>query len=168
MPVSRKYDYFDDGSAARKLKPQYDEPVRPKVTTSKKTKVASKRVQQAKKRNNASLVAFILSAFTMSMIVIYRFNIINEKNLRVQELKSELEQTETTLVSAQIQVEQSTDLNQIEAYAKQQLGMQKPEKNQTIYVDTSEASKVVSEASNDTTILEKVTNFIRNVINQIF
>ena len=168
MPaVKRVYgDFYEDGSAARKLKLPEKEPLK-KVTPKKVARPQSKRIQAIKKKNNASMVAFILTGFAMSMLIIYRFNIINEKNLKAQSLKSQLEQVDATLVSAQIEVEQNTDLNQIEAYAKQQLGMQKPGKNQTIYVDTSEASRVVS-SKQDTTVLENVINFIRNAINDIF
>lgn len=168
MPASRRYsDFYESGSVARKLKPQRKmEPIK-KVTSKTKTRQQSKRIQAIQKKNNASKVAFILTIFAMSMIIIYRFNIINEKNLKSQSLKKELEQVDATLASAQIEVEQNTDLNKIEAYAKQQLGMQKPGKNQTIYVDTSEASRVV-DVEQDTTILEIVTNFIRNAIKDIF
>lgn len=168
MPASRRYsDFYEDGSAARKLNPkQKKEPVK-KVTSKKKTRQQSKRIQAIQRKNNASMVAFILTGFAMSMIIIYRFNVINEKNLQSQALKKELEQVDASLVSAQMEVEENTDLNKIEAYAKQQLGMQKPSKNQTIYVDTSEASKVVS-TEQETTILESVTNFIRNAIKNIF
>lgn len=168
MPASRRYsDFYEDGSAARKLKPtRRVEPV--KKVTSKTRKVnQNKKMQASKKKNNASTVAFILTGFAMSMIIIYRFNLINEKNLQSQSLKKELEQVDASLVSTQMEVEQNTDLNKVESYAKQQLGMQKPAKNQTVYVDTSEASRVVSTEQNQT-LLESVTNFIRNAIKDIF
>lgn len=168
MPASRRYsEFYEDGSAARKLKPQRI--VEPKKKVTSKTKVVKniKKAKAVQKKNNASTVAFILSGFAMSMIIIYRFNIINEKNLQSQSLKKELEQVDASLVSAQIEVEQNTDLSKIEAYAKQQLGMQKPGKNQTVYVDTSEASRVVSTEQN-MNLLESVTNFIRNAIKDIF
>lgn len=168
MPASRRYnDFYESGSTARKIKPQKRvEPVK-KVTSKPKIKQQSKRIKAIQKKNKVAQVAFILTGFAMSMLIIYRFNVINEKNLKSQTLKKQLEQVDATLASAQIQVEQNTDLNKIEAYAKQQLGMQKPGKNQTIYVDTSEASRVVN-TKQDTTILEIVTNFIRNAIKDIF
>ncbi len=168
MPSSRRYsDFYEDGSAARKLNPERKKAEPVKKVTSKNKKKQSKKMQAKIRRHNASTVAFILAGFAMSMIIIYRFNIINEKNLMSQSLKKELEQVESSVASAQMQVEQNTDLNKIEAYAKQQLGMQKPGKNQTIYVDTSEASRVVS-TKQDTTILERLINFIRNAIKDIF
>lgn len=61
----------------------------------------------------------------MSVIITYRFGLINEKNLEVQNLEKELEIVSSQATTAQIEVDQNTDLNSIEAYAKQQLGMQK-------------------------------------------
>ena len=166
MPTNGRYgDFYESGSAARKLKPQYKkEPVK-KVTS--KTRINNHNKKAVKVRNNVSMVAFILTGFAMAMIIIYRYNVINEKNLKSQALKKELEQVDASLASAQMEVEQNTDLNKIEAYAKQQLGMQKPGKNQTIYVDTSEVNRVVSTEQN-TTILESVTSFIRNALKNIF
>ena len=74
---------------------------------------------------------------------------------------------ESSLLASQIAVEQNTDLNQIEAYAKQKLGMQKPDKNQTIYVDTSKDSSTV-EINNDTNFFEKIKNSITNFLSKIF
>lgn len=168
MPASRRYSqFYEDGSAARKLNPKRRvEPVK-KVTSKTKVVKQNKKAKAVQNKNKVSTVAFILSGFAMSMIIIYRFNIINEKNLQSQSLKKELEQVDASLVSAQIEVEQNTDLTKIEAYAKQQLGMQKPGKNQTVYVDTSEASRVVS-SEQSMNLLESVTNFIRNAIKDIF
>ena len=92
---------------------------------------------------------------------------ISEKNLEVQNLKKELNKVESGLVSSQIDVEQGTDLNKIEAYAKQQLGMQKPDKNQTIYVDTSidEGTTQVEKTLN---VFEKIVENIKDAIAKIF
>ena len=59
------------------------------------------------------------------------------------------------------------NLNKIEAYAKQQLGMQKPDKNQTIYVDTSidEGTTQVEKTLN---VFEKIVENIKDAIAKIF
>ena len=109
----------------------------------------------------------ILCGFTMGMIITYRYNMISEKNLKVQELKGELAAVEANLLTAQIEVEQNTDLNKIEAYAKQQLGMQKPDKNQTIYIDTSKTMNSI-EINNDTSVIEDLIQNVKDMINKIF
>lgn len=101
------------------------------------------------------------------MVLTYRYNLISEKNLQAQELKEELAAAESALLNAKIDVEQQTDLNKIEAYAKQQLGMQKPDKNQTIYVDTSNTAQTI-ETTEETTLIDNIVNSIKNFINNIF
>lgn len=153
------YNYYESGSAARKLE----------YTQEKKTKTSSKKNVSIHKKtkNRTSAVVVILSMFAMTLILIYRYNIINEKNLRSQNLSNELTKTEAALLTSQIEVEQNTDLNNVEAYAKQKLGMQKPDKNQTIYVDTSKTSNSV-ELQTDTTFIQKITDSVGNFINKIF
>lgn len=154
-------DYYQVGTAVRKK--EYK-----KVTTKKPVtkKRQVNRVSKAKK-NNTSVFLTIVLVFSMAMLLTYRFNLISEKNLKAQSLKEELAGVEATLATSQIDVEQSTDLNQIEAYAKQQLGMQKPDKNQTIYVDTSKTSKSV-ELQEENLKLDNIINSVKEFITNIF
>lgn len=166
MPARKAYEsYFEVGSAATKR--EVFEPVPKQPKKSPKTKKVTDKNKQVKvKKNRASMVVFVLCAFAMTMIMTYRFSLINEKNLASQSLKKELEKTESKLITAQIGVEQSTDLNKIEAYAKQKLGMQKPDKNQTVYIDTSKTTKTVETAENSEglqSIIESIVNAIKNI-----
>lgn len=166
MPARKLYDdFYEDGSAAKKRELRV-EPEKNKSTNKRhgKNKLNN---QKSKAKKNASLVAFILCGFAMTMVITYRYNMISEKNFESQNLKSKLAAVEASVLNKQIEVEQGTDLNKIEAYAKQQLGMQKPDKNQTIYVDTSKGVQAV-ETSEDTTVLEKAINAVKNFINSIF
>ena len=94
-------------------------------------------------------------------------NIINEKNLKSQSLASDLTKAESALVTSQIDVEQNTDLNEIEAYAKQKLGMQKPDKNQTIYVDTSKTNNSV-ELQDESTFFQEIGDKISQFFGNLF
>ena len=108
------------------------------------------------------MVAFILCGFTMSVIITYRFGLINEKNLEVQNLEKELEIVSSQATTAQIEVDQNTDLNSIEAYAKQQLGMQKADSSQTVYIDTSQELNKV-QVNQEASIIEKIINYIKGI-----
>lgn len=156
-------EFYENGSAARKR----EYVVNPGRAANKNLTKGKTKVQVRPKKNYASLIVFILCGFAMTMFVIYRYNVINEKNLDSQTLKKQLEQAEAGLLTAQIEVEQNTDLNKIEAYAKQQLGMQKPDKNQTIYVDTSKTSKSV-EITQEKSGIEKFFSSVIDAIKNIF
>ncbi len=165
MPARRiNSQYYQDGSAARKILPDERMPRRKNNTTVKKniSKNNSVRRQQVQRRKNVSMVAFILCGFTMSMIITYRFSLINEKNLKVQNLINELEIVSSQVATSQIEVDQNTDLNAIEAYAKQQLGMKKADSSQTVYIDTSKTTNPI-QVNQETTIIDKIINYIKGI-----
>lgn len=162
MPARKLYDdFYESGSTAKKYS-DYT-----KVRPNKNVKTGKNKREQIKKKNNVAVITFILCIFAMVMVITYRYNLISEKNLETQNLKSELTKVESSLLSSQIEVEQETDLNKIEAYAKQQLGMQKPDKNQTIYVDTTEANSSV-EVGESVNTFDKIIEYIKDIINKIF
>ena len=166
MSAAKLYeDYYETGSAARK---KHVEKTVEKVNHTKKHINNSSKKHIKAKRNNVKLFLFILCGFAMAMVITYRFNLINEKNLEAQSLKEKSATAEAALTGAQIEIEQNTDINKIEAYAKQQLGMQKPDKNQTIYVDTSKNNETVEVEKQASTFFENVSNSVKDFIKNIF
>lgn len=158
MPARKLYeDYYQTSSLAKK------------VEVSSKNIANNSRIEKKsiKAQNKMALFPFILGIFVMTLILSVRYTTINEKNVESMNLKSELEKSEAALFNAKIAVEQSTDIDKIEAYAKQQLGMQKPTKNQIIYVDTSEDIGTV-EIIKSKDIFSEVKSNILNFINNIF
>ena len=160
MPA-RKYDYYESGSTAKKIEYEYTHNNRNKSIN--RNKVSNKKA----KKTRTSSVFMVLCIFSMALVLVYRYNVINEKNLESQALANDLSKIEAVLFSSQMDVELNTDLNQIEDYAKQKLGMQKPDKNQTIYVDTSKSSNLVK-VKNDTSFIQNVTEKISEFFNKIF
>lgn len=158
MPA-RKYNYYESGSTAKKIEYDYNRSNKSKI----KKNVSNKKA----KKTRTSSVVLVLGIFSMALVLVYRYNVINEKNLESQALANDLTKIESTLFSSQMDVEQNTDLNQIEDYAKQKLGMQKPDKNQTIYVDTSKSSNLVK-VKNDTSFIQNITEKISEFFNKIF
>ena len=159
MSAKRAYNYYESGSAARKL--EYVEEKK------KVTRNNNKTVNKKNAKRKTSSIAMILFVFSMTLVLVYRYNVISEKNLEAQSLAEDLTKAESALLTSQIEVEQGTDLNQIEAYAKQKLGMQKPDKNQTIYVDTSKTSNSL-EVQSDTTFFQNITDKISSFFDKIF
>ena len=165
MPARKLYeDYYESGSTAKKYNNYTKISPNKNVKTGKNKSLRREKIQ---KKNNVSVIVFILSVFAMTMLLTYRYNLISEKNLETIKLQSDLSKVESSLLTSQIEVEQSTDLNKIEAYAKQQLGMQKPDKNQTIYVDTSSNTNVV-EVENNNNNVQNIIDNIKDMINKIF
>lgn len=159
MPANAKFSYVT-GSSAKKYEYLDDYP---KEEKNKVRKTAKKTVVNEKIRTKT--VFFVSCLFVMLMIITYRFNVISESNLALQNLKTELERVQSNLAATQMDVEQSTDLTKIEAYAKQKLGMQKPDKNQVVYIDTSKDTNVVKE--NKVSFVDGIIESIKGYINNI-
>ena len=171
MPARKIYeDYYETGSTAKKrqLDTIYEE------KSNRKTGKNVVNRPKLKRKSNILIFSFILTAFAMTMLITYRFNVISEKNLKdfdefwnYNTLKDELNSVEAALLNSQIDVEQNTNLDEIEAYAKQKLGMQKPDKNQTVYIDTSDSTAEVEEGES-LNFIEKIIEQIKDFINKIF
>lgn len=159
MPANTKFNYVT-GSSARKYDYLDDHP------QAKRTK-ARKTVKKAVVDEKVKLktVLMISCLFVMLMIITYRFNLISENNLTLQNLKTELERVQSNLAATEMGVEQSTDLTKIEAYAKQKLGMQKPDKNQVVYIDTAKDTSIVKETNQSFVdgIIESIKEYINNI-----
>lgn len=168
MPARSYSSYYENGSAARKRR-VVETPEQRNNTTKRrygKNKMNTN-IKTKKATNKALVVISIIFAFSMIMAITYRYNIISEKNLMAQKLKGDLDTAEATLLTSKISVEQSTNLDYIEAYAKQKLGMQKPTSSQTIYVDTSNITQVV-EVNENLSVIGKIVSKLKESINNIF
>lgn len=163
-------NFYEHGSAARKRQyvqtpQQYNETYVGKRRYGKNKRVNSN--VKVSHKNEVVVVLSIVFVFMMIMVITYRYNVISEKNLLSQNLKSELEVTEANLLNAKIQVEQNTDLDYIEAYAKQKLGMQKPSSSQTVYIDTSNITQVI-EVNENLSVIGNIVSKIKLALSSIF
>lgn len=140
-------------------------PQKRNVKSEEKFKLIKNKNNKIRKNNKATLVLATLAIFTMFMIITYRYNLISEKNLKVQELKEDLEVAKSELATTQIEVEEVMDVNYVEAYAKQQLGMQKPEKSQLIYInmENEESVEKMSASNMIMSLVDKIKEFVNNV-----
>lgn len=165
MPAQRASNmyYYGNESTARKLE-QRDDPERRRREAARRNAIKRKneRLRLAKRRKRAKMVVAVFLVFTMAMTLTHRYNLINEKNLKVQELQGDLNTATSEAASAQIEVNQNTDLNSIEAYAKQQLGMKKADSSQTVYIDTTGTVNKV-QVNEKNTIIKKIINYIKGI-----
>ena len=118
---------------------------------------------KAQPKSKLSLVLSVLAIFTMLIVISYRYNLISEKNLSVQRLKMEKQTVDSVLATTEVNVGKIIDKDTVESYAKQQLGMQKPEKSQIVYINSDYEAKV--EQVDNKNIFEKCLDTIKNLIN---
>ncbi len=115
------------GSSAYKYEQEYRE--MPK----KKKKV----IRRVRKRKKTGLKSVILPgvAVCMAFALLLNNSARLEKNAKIEELKGQLETVNAQTVAGQFEIERNMDLRKIEEEATTRLGMQRPTKAQTVYVD---------------------------------
>jgi len=117
---------------------------------------------KAHPKSKLSLIISIVMLFTMAIVTSYRYNVISEKNLQVQRLKMEQVTTNSELATTEVAIDKIIDKDTVKSYAKQQLGMQEPEKSQMIYINSNYETKV--EEVSGTNIFEKIIDKVKNLI----
>ena len=162
MIANRAYAYDLE---VTKKKEEYEEPKKefklikfPKL----KNVVGKAEGIKAKPKSKLSLVLSVIAMFSMLIVLSYRYNVISEKNLELQRLNIEAGNVNAVLATTAVEVEQVIDKDTVEAYAKRQLGMQKPEKSQLVYINSDYETKV--ESVNEGNIFGKVVEKLKDII----
>ena len=117
---------------------------------------------KAKKKSELSLILSVVAMFAMFIILSYRTNLISEKNLELQRLSMKADNVNAVLATTEVKVSRVIDKENIETYAKQQLGMQKPDKSQLVYINSNYETKV--ESINEGNIVSKVGDKLKDII----
>ena len=133
------------GNLAYKLPEQYDEPIKKRKPQKRKEKtvnttaVSNKRIMNkcSIKRTIFRECVTVLLAVSAGFMI-SKFVAVNEMNQQVASLKSQLTTLESATSQMVFDLEQSVDLTKIEKEATTRLGMQRPEKYQTIYVNVKQ------------------------------
>ena len=156
MNSKPNYNY---GSAARKLD-YYDIDKKSQVHKKKNIKKVNKNI---KKKINKRTVCVTSVIFLLALCIVYRYNVISEKNIITINLKEELIKQESNIASIMAANYKNINLLEVESYAKQKLGMQKPDKNQVVYIDTSTETNTRKSISKD--FLNEFIEMIKQFIN---
>ncbi len=155
-------------TSPRKLEPEY-RPIKkryPKKSTAKKVqqKQESKKVLQVKYR----AICYVVCLFAVLFAISYRNTVISEKYSEIKEMKSSLAAIEKENEQLEVSIESKTNLGTIEKEAKEKLGMQKLDDDQTIYVNLDKKDYIESAAddvmiNDNQTILQKIITKIQNL-----
>lgn len=139
---------------------------KPKEMSLKKAQVVTNKTA---KKNKTPLkdVAVSFFAFSILFLICYRSSLINESFSKLNSMKSELENIRTSNAQIESDIQTQTDLSNIEAYAKYQLGMQKPKDSQIQKVVINKKDKIATPVvieDEEKTFFEKLINDIRNIL----
>ncbi len=136
------------GNLAYKLPEQYTPPVRKRRNIQKNRVIADKRKREQmryKVKNFRRIAAITVMALSAGFMI-SEFVTVNETGQEIASLQKELNTIESATSQMIFDMEQSVDLAEIERQATTRLGMQRPEKYQTIYVNVKQDDYIESTA----------------------
>ena len=180
---------YQYGTSPRKIQPEYNPKKYPKnnpynnpkrkQTNKKKNKQNNKnskkikaeekqRMEQLKreKKIHYQNIAIIISMFLVLLTISYRNSLITEKFNQIQNKKQELSAIEKTNGQTEISIESSLNLKSLEKSAKKQLGMQKLDKDQKVYITLPK--KDYTESATPEIETENNTNWLKDLFAKLF
>lgn len=159
-------DYEDHSPEYKKNKQAENNDIKRNKSTMKgKAKSTAGRTAKAKyKRINAGIIVSILALAVSAAFMISKFVTVNERRDEIAQLEETLANAEAETSQKSFELEQSVDLTEIEKEATTRLGMQRPEKYQTIYINVPTDDVTHTTAGS----VEGVNNSLKNFFNKIF
>lgn len=130
-----------------------------------KEKKAIKRAKREKVIGTISNMFLFISIACIALFICYRFSLINEKFNEVEKAKKRLVNAQTVNEQIQADIDSETDISYIENYAKYQLGMQKPQATQTVYINVEKQDKIFTPVKIEDEYVEKT--WFSNVVEKL-
>lgn len=100
-------------------------------------RIKKERIRQ-KARARVRAIGIILLVFALSCTILYRNVVIIESATEMQNLQDKLTLLQATNTKLDYELKKEVDLKKIEEIATTKLGMKRPDKNQTVYVDVTQ------------------------------
>lgn len=162
---------YEFGTSPRKIDPNYKKSIKEKKEFQNLKKINQEQIKQAiqleKKKNNKN-VALIVTIFLILLFISYRSSQINEKFNEMQSKKANLAAIEKTNGQLEVSIESSLNLEHIEQAAKENLGMQKLDNNQKVFVNL-EKKDFIESGDEDIELVDKSDNsWFNKILNFIF
>ena len=131
-----RYNRYQYETSPRKLEPEY-EPIKNPYSKKKSTVIKKKQEKVQKKKHikgQIKTIIYIGLIFASSVVISYRNSLINESFNENEKLKSNLAAIQKENEQLKVNLENSLNLSNIEKMAEKELGMQKLDNSQKVYV----------------------------------
>ena len=152
----------------KKIFPKYPSKKNNAVNKQKNKKTNLQKKQTPKKENKARTIIYLAVCFSILFAIGYRNTQIDEGFVKLQNLKSELALLQKENEQIEISIENSLNLNNVEEIAREQLGMQKLDNKQKIYVNLQKRDYVESATEkviiNEQNWLQQIIQSIKNIL----
>lgn len=143
--MAKNYNMYNYGTSPRKLEPEYAPRKKTRPTKVQDTSKVEKKKQekennkkkieeQNRKRQQIKLILYIAIGFFILFAISYRNSQMDEEFSKIQSAQKELEIIQKENEQLKVNVENGSNLNNLEQAAKELLGMQKLSNRQSVYV----------------------------------
>lgn len=131
--------YTGTSSTAYDIPVRYPRPsVNPKITPDVEKMPNRSKANKKARADRAKITKVVVLAgvlFVLCITVLYRYGIILSCNQQIKELESQKNEILASNQAAQAKIDKQFEMNEIEKYAKENLGMMKPQSYQIFYID---------------------------------
>ena len=149
---------------AQKRYDDYEELTQFDRVQKKNVKVREVTVTKRNSLRKFKAICAILLMLGLSLFILHRYTLLNEYNQKIRKLKTELSQVQKANSQLQVEMDRKIDLNQIEQLAIQKLGMQYPDKTQTVLLQVKK--KDFTELPRETNENANVTGGVLGTVSQ--
>ena len=172
--MARNYNNMHDyGTSPRKLQPEYIPQKRSKnnkvnyKSKPKEIKKDENKLRDKKRKiQQRKTVIYITLGFFILFAISYRNTEIDESFSQVQKLQGELATIEKENEQLKVNIENGSNLNNLEQAAKELLGMQKLNNKQSIYVSLPKVDYIKGNQTKEDkgeSIFERITKNVLNI-----
>lgn len=166
--MPRNFNKYQYETSPRKLEPEYTpikNPYKAKKATARKNAINKQKRENEIKKQKRKAIKYLIIGFIILFAISYRNSQIDENFAKVQSLKEEVAEVEKQNAQLQVSIENGLNLSNLEQEAKEQLGMQKLNSKQTIYITLPKNDYI--EPASEEVIIEENEKGIKGIINTI-
>ena len=171
MAANGRYQYETSPRKLEPIKVPQKKPNMPKKANTKNDKQKQEELAKAKQeetKKKAKMVFYLVLGFAVLFAIGYRNSQINEAFTEKQDLEKQISQIKKENEQLEVSIQNSLNLSQIEALAKEKLGMQKLTSKQTVYIDLPKKDYVESgteeiKIEEKQNVLTGIIEFVKNI-----
>ena len=151
----------------RDIQRELEEQRRKEEEQKRRNEEQRKRNIRLEKKKHNETVALVLAIFLLLFTVSYRSSLINERFNKIQNQKNELSAMQKTNGQLKVSIEGGLNLGNIETQAKDQLGMQKLNNSQKIYVTLDKKDLIETASEESEIVTDENLPWYKKIVNKI-
>ncbi len=139
----KRHDYEDysmqqfKSRSVREVKRKRSSAAQVSAATPKAKTNAAKKKSLHSRKSSVRVISSVMVMLAVAFLILYRYSVIVEQNEQISDLKSQYEELADANKRLQVTIDSSLNLANIEEIAINRLGMRKPEKYQTVYINVT-------------------------------